>query len=390
MIRKRAKKIVHGAHDFLFAKVHRSNLIYNTCWEDPRIDRQLLELDKSSEVVMITSAGCNALDYLLDGPAAIHAVDVNPRQNALLELKQQAIAKLDFEDLAMMFGQGSHPEAKSRILPTLEDGLSEHAKDYWRRKIYYFSKPRLRKSFYYHGACGKVAWMAVTFFRSNGKLAKAANSLLEAGSLEEQQAIYEEVEGRLWNALSDFLLKQPLTMAMMGVPRAQMRIINHEYPGGIAGYIRDKVRHVLTMVPIADNYFWRVYWHGEYTPSCRPNYLLPDNQPILREHLDRVSTHTCTFTQFLRNHPGKYSHFILLDHQDWLAAHLPDELEEEWQAILDNSRPGAKVLMRSASTSIDFLPEFVKERLVIDPRAEALHKIDRVGTYGCTLFGELN
>ena len=36
---------------------------------------------------MLTSAGCNALDYLLDGPAEIHAVDVNFRQNALLELK---------------------------------------------------------------------------------------------------------------------------------------------------------------------------------------------------------------------------------------------------------------------------------------------------------------
>jgi hypothetical protein len=38
-------------------------------------------------VVMITSAGCNALDYVLDLPAEIHAVDVNSRQNALLQLK---------------------------------------------------------------------------------------------------------------------------------------------------------------------------------------------------------------------------------------------------------------------------------------------------------------
>jgi len=35
----------------------------------------------------LTSAGCNVLEYLLDSPAEIHAVDVNPRQNALLHLQ---------------------------------------------------------------------------------------------------------------------------------------------------------------------------------------------------------------------------------------------------------------------------------------------------------------
>ena len=26
-------------HDYAFRKVHGSTLIYNTCWEDPRLDR---------------------------------------------------------------------------------------------------------------------------------------------------------------------------------------------------------------------------------------------------------------------------------------------------------------------------------------------------------------
>jgi S-adenosylmethionine-diacylglycerol 3-amino-3-carboxypropyl transferase len=54
-----------------FALIHGNRLIYNTCWEDPRIDRQLLNLSPESEVVAITSAGCNVLDYLLDGLGAI-------------------------------------------------------------------------------------------------------------------------------------------------------------------------------------------------------------------------------------------------------------------------------------------------------------------------------
>src|ERR1700739_4706900 len=97
-----ASQFVKATEDLVFHHVHGRQLIYNTCWEDPRIDRQLLKLDGNSRVVVITSAGCNALDYLLDGPAEIHAVDVNFRQNAVLELKLAMIRRGIFGDLFEM------------------------------------------------------------------------------------------------------------------------------------------------------------------------------------------------------------------------------------------------------------------------------------------------
>ena len=77
-----------------FQWVHGRNLVYNTCWEDPRIDREALELGPDHAVLVITSAGCNALDYALQEPRVVHCVDVNPRQNALLQLKLAGIAAL--------------------------------------------------------------------------------------------------------------------------------------------------------------------------------------------------------------------------------------------------------------------------------------------------------
>ncbi|MCS1407054.1 MAG: hypothetical protein M2R45_00210 [Verrucomicrobia subdivision 3 bacterium] len=60
---------IAGLHNHVFRHIHGRNLIYNTCWEDPRIDRALFGLGSSSGLVTITSAGCNVLDYLLDLPA---------------------------------------------------------------------------------------------------------------------------------------------------------------------------------------------------------------------------------------------------------------------------------------------------------------------------------
>ncbi|MCU0982993.1 MAG: BtaA family protein, partial [Pirellulaceae bacterium] len=90
----------------VFRLVHSRHLVYNTCWEDPRLDRIALALRPSDRLVMITSAGCNALDYALLGPSRIDAVDVNPRQNALLELKIAALRRLEFEDFFALFGDG--------------------------------------------------------------------------------------------------------------------------------------------------------------------------------------------------------------------------------------------------------------------------------------------
>ncbi len=57
--------LAHTIGERVFQRIHGNSLVYNTCWEDPRCDRRLLQLDARSRVVMLTSAGCNALDYLL-------------------------------------------------------------------------------------------------------------------------------------------------------------------------------------------------------------------------------------------------------------------------------------------------------------------------------------
>ena len=384
-------RIHHRAQDATFQRVHGGNLVYNACWEDPRIDRELMALDHESRVVMITSAGCNALDYLLDDPAEIHAVDMNPRQNALLQLKSAMIRRDRFEDLFALFGEGTHPDFKS-LHKEIEELLPAYANRYWKEKHYYFKSSKLNPSFYYRGTAGQMAWIALkTFTSGRGKLRQRTSAILEAKSIEEQQAIYEEVRPILWTKLVTWLLKQPVSMAMLGVPRAQIRLIEKNFAGGIPGFLQAKLEPVFTEIPFWENYFWQVYMRGSYTRECCPNYLREEHQPVLRDRVDRIKTHSSTIANFLREHPAAYSHYVLLDHQDWMAAHRPEALAEEWQLILENSRPGTAILMRSASPEIDFIPAFARERLdlVDEARTEALHQRDRVGTYGCTLFAHV-
>lgn len=382
--------IKNAAHDQFFKKVHGSQLIYNSCWEDPRIDRELLKLDGNSRVVAITSAGCNILDYLLDDPAEIYAVDVNPRQNALLQLKLTLLQEGNYEDFFEVFGKGRHQDFPG-LYDRIQDQLPLEARKFWGNKAKYFDQRGLKKSFYYQGAAGMAAWLFLKcLYLTRPGLRSLIFDLVEARTLAQQRRIYQDIEPRLWSGVSLWLARQPALMTMLGVPRPQIQLIQNEYPGGLSCFVQDKMRHVFTEVLISDNYFWRVYITGEYEPGCCPNYLRPKNFKYLRFRSSRVQTFTGTLTAFLKARPGNYSHFILLDHQDWLAWHTPAALKEEWELILENSRPGARILMRSAGLRLDFIPRSIAAALRFRPDlTERLHLTDRVGTYGSLHFAEV-
>lgn len=374
--------------NFLFTRVHRSQLIYNTCWEDPRIDRELLQLGPGSRLMTITSAGCNAIEYLLDDPDEVVCVDLNHRQNALLELKRAVILSLDYEDLFQWFGRGWHPRARE-LYRAFRATLPPYARDYWDRRIDYFLPRRLRRSFYYRGSSGFAAWLLKSLcFQLRPRVRRQVYDLLETDTLEEQRAIYYRIEQRLWNAAVEGLLRSPMIMNLVGVPRTQLELINRDTPGGLVSFVRGCLRNVFTQRSLADNYFWRVYLRGEYTPACCPAYLKAANHGILRSRLERLTTHTVGFSDYLRGRAAPLSHFVLLDHQDWLAWHRPDLLAEEWREIRAHAQAGAKVLMRSAGVEVDFCAPSVDGWLAWrNERARELHATDRVGTYASCHLG---
>ena len=376
------------AHDLCFKGMHGNRLIYNACWEDPRLDRQMLRLNQKSRLLMITSAGCNALDYLLDNPEAIHTVDLNFRQNSVLALKATLIKLGAFEELSALFADGVHPDF-SGLYRRIQGDLPDYARAYWLRKSHYFRPARIKGSFYFHGASGDVAWVVRSLMFSNRSIRGHLEGLLAAETVDEQRRIYRELEPEVWNWACRMLIRSPLVMAMIGVPRPQARLIDENYPGAMLGFIKDKLRHVFSEIPMRDNYFWRVYLTGSYTKTCRPNYLREENFAALQARIGNLHLHTCSIADELKRHEKPFTHFVLLDHQDWMAYHNLPALEEEWRLIFAHSKPGAKVLLRSAGLNADFLPKWVGPRLKWQAKlANELHLQDRVGTYGSCHFGE--
>jgi S-adenosylmethionine-diacylglycerol 3-amino-3-carboxypropyl transferase len=377
----------------VFSTVHGNNLVYNTCWEDPRLDRVALAMNPSDNVLVITSAGCNALDYALAGAQHVYAVDMNPRQNALLELKIVAIQNLDYRDFFRMFGEGRLSGARNCYRYQLRNELSPWARRFWDKRIGWFDNPK--KSFYFRGTSGIVARFVKVYTDHVIRVRPHLDALLNAQTLDEQCEIYERyLRKQFWSTFIKFAVKRDTTMSLLGVPKAQRRQIETQYQGGLLQFVQDCMESVMVKLPLKDNYFWRVYLNGAYTPSCCPEYLRESNFERLRtDCLNRVTTHTDSVQGFLEKQSVAISRFVLLDHMDWMSdRHFP-LLEAEWQAILDRSTPDARFIWRSGGLRTDYLDQVevvyegrikkLRELLVYEPELAAqLHPLDRVHTYG--------
>jgi S-adenosylmethionine-diacylglycerol 3-amino-3-carboxypropyl transferase len=383
-------QIRHRVQDAFFRAVHGHRLIYNTCWEDPRADRELMRLDERSRIVMITSAGCNALDYALEGPARVIAVDANPRQTALLELKLAAIRRLEYADSWALFGLGWHAGFAALYRERLRGELSDFARAFWDARLHWFADARA--NLYTRGLTGLVSRLFRGRLDPARPLGRLVRALFEQPDLESQRRLYlEQVRAHFWTPTVRWFLSTHMFLSLVGVPTPQRRLLMAQHPAGIAASIQSMIDELFCTVPARDNYFWGVYVFGGYQPARCPRYLTPEGYARLKAGLvDRIEAHTCTVTEYLERPGEPLTRAVLLDHMDWMSSYYPQALHEEWQALHARLAPGARMLFRSAHVAPPFLDTLhvgaartpVRAWLQFRPEeAQALARADRVHTY---------
>jgi len=372
----------------VFDAIYSRALVYNTCWEDPAVDRLVLKIGPDDRILVITSAGCNVLDYALLGPAAIHAVDANPRQNALLELKLAGIRHLEYEDFFTAFGQGHHSRFETLYRRALRSHLSPFARGFWDGRVRWFGNPR--GSFYFHGLSGIVAKGFHAYLRVRPRLAASIAELFETRSLDDQRHVYEtRVQPLIWSPTINWTLSRQLTMSMLGVPHPQRKEVQEQHERGVAGFVRESLDYVFRQLPVWTNYFWMVYVRGRYTQDCCPEYLKPANFTALKGGLaDCIQLHTATVSELLAGNARRFSKYVLLDHMDWMSSYAPRALAEEWSLILKRARGDARIIFRSAHAAPAYLEALelgggrLRDCLRFHPELSAqLQPLDRVHTY---------
>ena len=114
-------------------QVELFDLLFGMSWEDPASDRRALMIQPGETLITVTSGACNTLTLLLEDPGKIYAVDINPSQSYLLELKRAAVLHLDYDELRAFLGLVPSDQ-RLQVFERLRGDLSEAALQYWTRQ----------------------------------------------------------------------------------------------------------------------------------------------------------------------------------------------------------------------------------------------------------------
>ncbi|KUM60231.1 hypothetical protein ACN42_g6893 [Penicillium freii] len=384
----------------------QNEYIYAFTWEDPRVDHRLLNIGKDDVILAITSAGDNILDYLQKGPRRVHAVDLNPNQNHLLELKVACYSALGHRDMWKIFGDGKHAQFRELLISKLSPHLSSQAFQYWLEHTQTFTSTSGHGLYETGGsrhAIRMVRWL-FNIFGLQGEVRK----LCEAQSIAEQREI--------WPRIRRVLLSRPLNWAIVstewfawkaaGVPRNQRNMIVDDFfrrngltedmkkGKDISGqsiweYVVNTLDPMVNETLISnDNYFYFLCVQGKFSRRCHPTYLSPQAHVKLSTPgaFDGLRIHTDEINEVInRITPGTLTIAVVMDSMDWFDP-AGDSAPSQARTFNKALKKGGRILLRSASIDPWYIKHF-EENGFTARRVGARFPgtcIDRVNMYAST------
>ncbi|KAI8617529.1 hypothetical protein BC830DRAFT_1062395 [Chytriomyces sp. MP71] len=356
-----------------------STYIYAFAWEDPRTDLEFLDLTPDDRMLIITSGGCNALEYACKvGPARIHCVDLNPCQNNMLELKLAGISSLQYADFWRLFGEG--------YIPNFSNVLDTHFSPYLSPYAYHFWKETAGFKNLFKTGCSGLAIRIFQFVSKARGLAGAVERMCNADSIEEQWNVWEkEIRPHFLSKWLIMLLNNDRFLwGALGVPPAQMQMLLEE--GSAYDYVVNTFDPIIKSSHLRDdNYFYYVCLMLKYTPQNAPSYLTEEGFNALQQNpsrLDAFRIHTRTIVEVLKSEvaDGELTRVILMDHLDWFSN---EDADEEISAVAKKLAKGGRAYWRSAGKYPWYNSMFEEKGFKVSPcqiRDEKMPYIDRVNS----------
>lgn len=369
--------------------------VYNQIWEDPRVDIEALRIDNNSRILTISSGGCNALNYLVENPQSVTAVDLNRHHIYLLNLKIAALKHLpSYEDFFAFFGSGKGANTGSNYLRFIQPNLDKDTRDFWESntfggsilygdRISFFRNAGL----YEHSRNGYF----LRFFHSVSRLFGCKpDEVLKAKTLDEQETLYaKHIDPFFDTFVIKTLGKLPVTMFGLGIPPQQYDELKKDVGEGnsVIDIYRERAKKLACDYPIQENYFaWQAFARKYDTENRQavPEYLKEENYSTLKTNTDRLTTKIGSATDVIADsETGTFNSFVFLDAQDWMNAETMTEL---WTAVAEKGEPGSRIIFRTAGASSPIetnLPEDLRSKFHYEKAAsEELFKQDRASIYG--------
>lgn len=268
----------------------KASIRYAQCWEDADILLEALQVRPGEVCLSIASGGENSLSLLSKSPSKVIALDCNPSQLALLELKVAAFRNLSHPELLKLLGAVESTAAERRWLY----GRCEHSLKPTTRRFW-----RLHMRLVEEGVNGSGKFE--NYFRLFRNLllplihdSQTVEQLCAERSPAERRAFYLNVWNTWrWKAMFSIFFSKTV-MGNAGRDPQLFKFVE----GSVASRILNRVEHGLTAVDPHTNPYLRWILTGKHN-DVLPHALRAENFEIIRANLDRLQWHCLTVGEYL-------------------------------------------------------------------------------------------
>lgn len=306
---------------------------YAQCWEDADILLEALSVQAGDVCLSIASGGENSLSLLSQSPSKVIAVDCNPSQLAILELKAAAFRNLSHEELLRFLG--SHPATAAERRQTYTycaPDLAPPAARYFRENVHLIETGI--------NNAGKFEDYFKLFRQTLLPLIhdrRTVEQLCASRSLEARRRFYLEVWNTWrWRALFSMFFSRKV-MGNAGRDPALFKYVEGDCSSRIFG----RVRHGLTEVPPESNPYLQWILFGEHRSDVLPHALREENFQSIRGNLSKLEWHCQTIEEYLAANPTtQVDCFNLSDIFEYMSA---PEYTELLETLIGSSANGARM-----------------------------------------------
>jgi S-adenosylmethionine-diacylglycerol 3-amino-3-carboxypropyl transferase len=344
---------------------YSGRISYSSCNEDSHSELEALRLAPDKRVLCVTAGGGRVLNLLHDRPREIMAVDVNPTQTYLLELKIEAMRALTYEPYLAFLGVR---QARDRlaVYQGVRPALSSAARDY------FDTHPKLvQRGVLFQGSLerflvsvARIAHMVRPFW---------VKRLFSCQDVTEQRRFIEGWDTRIWRFVVETLCRRTFLELFSRDP-GFWRFVPPEIP--LHNRIFDSIHRYLCNHVARDSHLLQLVFFARYVyEPAMPIYLQPKPYERIRQALatTRITPITAPITGALATvGNGSFDAYSIADVSSYLS-------ETDFGALMDQimrtARPAARICSRGIFVHRP-LPGDYATRINRDPALEQRLSLD--------------
>ncbi|HEX9103715.1 MAG TPA: DUF3419 family protein [Polyangia bacterium] len=318
-----------------FARVAAAGALirYSQVWEDCALVGGALAVGPDDDVLSIGSAGDNVLALLLDEPRSVTAIDLNPAQAALVELKLAAFRALSYAELVAFVGARDGVD-RVALYRRVRPALSLPARRFWD------AHPAALAGGVVHA--GRLDRYFQTFQREHLPAfisRPALDELLSLDDRERQRALFSRhFDNDAFRARFAAYFG-PESLGRNGRDPSQLAWVGDV---DVVGHLWERFRYACCDIPTRGNFYLEYFFTSRYRDlELGPPYLRRAAFARLGALVDRVALVTDELGRHLDAvAPGRYSKANLSDLFEYLSE---GESEALFGKLARALRPGGRI-----------------------------------------------